>query len=357
MSAYDYGNARLRAMKSRLLSQREVEAMAGLATLDSLIAALSKTAYRKHVETALARSSGMECIVETLRNDLVHTLAQIRTFYTDDAQQIIILALQIYDVHNLKTILRGLAKNAPPADILSNLLPIGDLTYSICLELVRAPGPRGVIDLLASMGFPLARPLMQLRHEHPDADTSEMELALDQWHFSEAEKALQDIEGEELFLRGLKLEADLVNLIMVLRFTYTPEERKMLHQWLGSDELKRVFVGPGMLVFDLLTMATNQETIEGAVEILSGTPYGPALRAGLADFGRSRRLSDFEKHLNKFRLDWMSQWIARDPLGIGVFLGYVSLKVNEIKNLTWIAQGIQIGLPADSIRAELKVAV
>jgi vacuolar-type H+-ATPase subunit C/Vma6 len=64
-------------------------------------------------------------------------------------------------------------------------------------------------------------------------------------------------------------------------------------------------------------------------------------------------LSDLEKRIRYFRLTWLSQQIARDPLGIGVVLGYFSEKVNEIGNLRWIAQGINLGLDSNAIRSEL----
>ena len=40
MSDFDYGNARLRVMKSRLLSRQELEALAEAGSLNGLIAAL-----------------------------------------------------------------------------------------------------------------------------------------------------------------------------------------------------------------------------------------------------------------------------------------------------------------------------
>jgi vacuolar-type H+-ATPase subunit C/Vma6 len=67
MSGYDYGNARLRAMKSRLLSGRDLEALAEIGSLDGLIAALAKTVYRETVEIALVRASGLACVNEALR--------------------------------------------------------------------------------------------------------------------------------------------------------------------------------------------------------------------------------------------------------------------------------------------------
>jgi vacuolar-type H+-ATPase subunit C/Vma6 len=66
-------------------------------------------------------------------------------------------------------------------------------------------------------------------------------------------------------------------------------------------------------------------------------------------------LSVFERHLKRQRLKWMSGAMVKDPLGIGVPTGYLALKVNEVNNLGWIAQGIHMGLKAENIRTELEV--
>mgnify|MGYP001559071884 CR=1 FL=1 len=80
MSDFDYGNARLRAMKSRLLSRRTLESLAEAASVQGLITALTNTAYREAVEAALARSTvelaGMDCLAEALRNDLGATVGR-----------------------------------------------------------------------------------------------------------------------------------------------------------------------------------------------------------------------------------------------------------------------------------------
>jgi vacuolar-type H+-ATPase subunit C/Vma6 len=149
-------------------------------------------------------------------------------------------------------------------------------------------------------------------------------------------------------------EADLVNMLTTLRFVHTPAERQALRKRVGSEDLSSLFVGPGRLPFELLNRAGRQDTVEAAVELLSRTPYEPSLRAGLGAYMGSGRLSDFERHLRGSHLRWMARLIATDPLGIGVPLGYSALKVNEVANLRWVAQGINLGLDADAIRAELR---
>lgn len=358
MAGYDYGNARLRAMKSRLLSGNELERMAEAGTLQALIAELSKTPYRRSVETALARVSGLECISVALHNDLETTMKKIRRFYSDRAGEMMGVVLRTYDIRNLKAILRGLTKRVLPGEILFTVVPAGELTDDILSELSRAADPRAAIDLLATMALPFSLPLLRLRSERPGAETPEMELKLDQWYFREAFNYLKRKQqsGGVLF-SALQLDADITNLLTVIRFAYAPEEHNFLRDWLGVDDITSIFVGPGKLSFDLLTNAGNQETVDAAVETLVEAAYEAPLKAGMVEFTSTGRLSVFEKQLNRFRLDWLSRLIGRDPLGIGVVLGYLALKTAEISNIRWIAQGIVLGMPANNIRSELVYAL
>src|SRR5512144_3265309 len=136
-------------MKSRLLGRRELEALAETGSLQGMISALAKTDYRKSVEAALARASGLEVINQAIRMDMIGTLGKARSFYSDDAGSMVAIALRPYDLHNLKTILRGLARNIASAEILEGLLPVGELKYAVLAELSRAQEPRAAIDVLA----------------------------------------------------------------------------------------------------------------------------------------------------------------------------------------------------------------
>ena len=358
MADYDYGNARLHVMKSRLLSTRELEILVETGSLQGLIAALSKTVYQKSVEAALTRVSGMQCVDEALRTDLVNTVGKIRGFYQEEAGEMTALFLRTYDIHNLKAILRGLAKNLPAGDILAVLLPIGELSPGTLRELTQLNNPREAIDLLASMGLPFAVPLLKVRGDVPGAETFEMELALDKWYHEESRQTLRSESGMmDLLSQMLALEADLANVLTVLRFAQVPHERDLLRERLGISEIEHLFIGPGRIPFEQLANACRQDTITSAVETLSGTFFEPGLRAGLEVYAHSNRLSDIEKRLKHERLAWMTGQIKRDPLGIGVVLGYVALKVNEVGNIRWIAQGINLGLKSDAIRAELETVV
>src|SRR5574341_1543217 len=195
MADYDYGNARLRVMKSRLLSTHDLEGLAEAGSLEGLIAALTKTVYEKSVEAALTRATGMQCIDEALRNDLVNSVGKIAGFYKESAGKMVSILLRTYDIHNLKVILRGLSKNVPAGDMLFLLLPIGELDTNVLRDLTQLNNPRAAIDLLASMGLSFTTPLLNVRAEIPGAETFEMELALDKWYYEQAHKTLSTETG------------------------------------------------------------------------------------------------------------------------------------------------------------------
>jgi V/A-type H+-transporting ATPase subunit C len=355
MSDYDYGNARLRVMKSRLLSRKGLEGLANSGSLNGLIAALSQTAYRSSIEAALSLVGGKECVDLALRKDLAETLDRILGFYTGDTRETVAIVLQRYDILNLKAILRGLSRNAPPNQISLTLVPVGKLRLELLEELAGASEPRAAIDLLASMNSPFAQPFLELRAKAPGADTAQMEIALEQWNFDQARKFLESTsQGDGALAFALKTEADLENFLTIFRFAQAPEERKFLHGWLGTDDLSRLLVGPGHVPFEKFLRAGSEDTVDTAVDQFTGTLYEPSLQAGMKAYAQSGRLSDLERQLQRFHKGWLANQIAKDPLGIGVLLGYLALKENEVSNIRWIAHGISIELTPVAIRAELE---
>ena len=356
MPDYEYGNARLRVMKSRLLSNRELEILTDAGSLQGMIATLAKTIYQKSIETALTRTAGIKCIDETLKSDLVVTIGKIRGFYMESAGKMVAILLMAYDIHNLKAILRGLSKNVPTGDILTVVLPIGNINMSTLRELAQLNNPREAIDILASMGLPFAWPLLNVRAEVPGAEIFEMELALDKWYYEEARQTLRSETGMvDQLSKALALDADLTNVLTAFRFAQSTHERDLLRDRLGTSEIAHLFVGPGFIPFGLLESASQQTTITAAIETLSGTFLETVLRAGAEVYAHSSRLSDIEKKLMRYRLQWMAGQIKQDPLGIGVVLGYVALKINEINNIRWIAHEVNLGAKPGDIRAGLEV--
>jgi vacuolar-type H+-ATPase subunit C/Vma6 len=342
-------------MRSRLLARPELDTLSEAGNLRALAAALAQTPYRPALEAALVHLAEREALSRALRDDLDVTVGNIRRFYRDKAAARVMLLLRAYDIHNLKALLRGLASGATPDEIRAVLLPAGELGSDVLVELAQAANVRVALDLLATMALPFARPLLRLRAEKPGATTPEMELRLDQWYF---QQAFDDLERapDATLLNALRLEADLVNLQTVLRLATMSDERQELAAALGTGDASDLLVGPGRIPLAVLVRAASAESLNGAIEQLAGTVCDAPLAAGMERYRQTGRLSSFERELYRYRLGSLGSLIAREPLAIGVVLGYLALKMNEVNNLRWIANGIYLGMKPETIRAELVYA-
>ncbi len=353
MPDFDYGNARLRAMKSRLLPRRTLEGLTEAGSVPGLLTALANTPYREAVSAALVRLTGTDCLAEALRNDLVATLGKARAFYSEAAQALAQLALLRYDVHNVKTILRGLAGHVPANEIMGSTLPIGELRPADIVELARVADWRMAIDLLATWQLPVAKPLLELhtaqRSRDGHLEPLEMEVALDRWYFDTVLAGA----GHTSLRTAVILEADITNILTALRLVGVPDVAAILRERLGAVDMTQLLVGPGHIPFELLVEAARQESIPNAINTLAITAYGDTLTGALPAYAALARLSVFERTLAQRQLHHAASLVASDPLGIGVLLGYAALKTNEIAHLRAIAQGLLIGEKPERIRSEL----
>ena len=153
--------------------------------------------------------------------------------------------------------------------------------------------------------------------------------------------------------KSITLEADVTNMLTVLRLVGVPDVAAILRERLGAANVTQLLVGPGHIPFEILVEAVYQESIPAAINSLAITIYGETLTGALPAYAASARLSVFERALAHRQLQQVAGLVASDPLGIGVLLGYAALKTNEIANLRTIAQGLLLSEKPDRIRSEL----
>jgi len=106
---YGYINARMRGMKSRLLSHRALDDLIMKPDLESLIADLENSPYREDIIEAKGKAAGIDCIENALRQNFIRTFRKIQGFSKQEVEagQYIGIFLHRWDVQNIKTILRG----------------------------------------------------------------------------------------------------------------------------------------------------------------------------------------------------------------------------------------------------------
>ena len=141
-------------------------------------------------------------------------------FGDDDAARYIRIFLNRWDVHNLKTILRGKNIHSPPEEIREALVPAGTLDEATLVEVLKQNDVRGVIDLLATWRIDYARPLTPHLDEWSwTREPLVMEHALDRYYFDFARETVRGRGPEAAVLRQpVGTEIDITNLKTVITF-------------------------------------------------------------------------------------------------------------------------------------------
>jgi vacuolar-type H+-ATPase subunit C/Vma6 len=350
MALYDYGNTRLRARISRLQTIETLEAFSDLTSIDSLISALTKTPYQESIETALTYAHGYSCVAEAMRSELHRIVTDLNRFFDGNARENINGIFKRNDLLNIKAILRGLAHEVRLDDITNSFSPLGTIPDPVLVQIAKSKDVLEAISRIVVFQLPVAKPLMELKASHHDLNSFQIELALEKWYFS---RIPIDYDGRSEESHTLKqyyfIEADIVNLNNILRFVNS----SAAYDKLGAN-FQDLFVTTGDISAKKLMALSKMESVEDVIHALLGTRYGGYLQRALTQYKNTHRLSEFENQMRSYLLNWMVTLPKQCPLGIGVPLGYATMKESEIRNIRWIAKGIQSSFDPAYIKENLE---
>jgi V/A-type H+-transporting ATPase subunit C len=345
---FEYVNARVRGMKGRLLDTSVLETLIRKPDVESIIAVLENTAYKEEIEKASIQYSGIMCIEVALRKDFTSTFRKIFSLVEgENAEKYVKVLLNRWDVQNIKTILRGKNVYMILAEILECLVPAGELDDITLIELIKQPDVKAVIDLLATWGIEYAEPLTRNFREYTEKrDLAVLELAIDKFRYENALNAVKGDSYDDRIIREMiALEIDVTNIKTVL---------KVIRDKIDIEEAQRHLIKEGGLKLDIkrLLAMIRIGTIEGAIKLLSTTPYNFLLKLPQEAF-KAGKISVFEKELEKYLIKRGISKFFGDPLSIAIIVGYLAAKYNEITNIRIIARCKTADFTEKELREEL----
>ncbi|MFA5222128.1 MAG: ATP synthase A1 subunit C [Methanoregula sp.] len=345
---YGYINARMRGMKSRLLSHRALDDLILKPDLESLIADLENGPYRDDIIEAKGHLSGIICIEYALRQNFIRTFRKIQNFARQEAEaeEYIRIFLHRWDIQNIKTILRGKNIHATSEEIADCLVPAGELDEATFRELLRQPDVRAVIDMLATWRIRYAKPLTEAFPEFTKTkDLAILESALDRFYYADALAAVKDSGYNTTLIRDLlSIEIDVVNLRTVLR---------MVRDHVDPEDAQR-YILPGGKELDEknLIMLLSLPTIEDVIKAQAETRYR-FLAEIPESVMRTQKISAIEKELERFLIRKGVGAFLLDPLSVASVIGYFWAKYNEITNIRIISRCKTADFPVENLKEEL----
>lgn len=344
---YGYVNARMRGMKSKLLSKKVLDDLIFRPDLDALIAELEKTGYKDEILEAKAQCSGVLCVEYALRANYVKTFQKILGFTEGgDAARYMKIFLSRWDVQNIKTILRGKNIHITNEEILDCLIPAGELDHATLVELIRQPDLRAVIDLLATWDIGYARPLTEKYPEFlENNDFAALECALDRYYYAHVLDEVRRKSYNDRLIRDLiATEIDVINIKILL---------KMTRDKVGVDDARGYFLDGGS-EFDIkeLVRLLSLHSLPGVLNDLKMTPFRFLCDVPEA-FVTSEKISVFEKKLEKYLVTKGVGAFLGEPLSIASSVGYFWAKHNEMTNIRIISRCKTADLSEEDLREEL----
>ena len=351
MTGLEYGNTRLRAMRSRMLGDVDYRRMVTAGSLERLLAILADSDYAEDVEAAITRYRDLRRLDAVVRRHLTRIFQAMRTFYEPPAAERIDMLLQRWDARNLILLLHALTRPDVGAEVLELLVPAGRLDRAALAELASQPGPRPVIDLLVAWGLPGRDTARLLLRAWPDYELSGDVAVLDRAVMAAFGTVLDhELEGDDSpFARVLRAELDAGNLLTALRLRAGRLEGETAPTGFRNEA---AFTPGGVIPLHRLVDLIAADTAEAAASSLADRELLPGWGAAITDWVGHGDLVALAEALDNETAGYAVRLLRLgDPLSLDIAVGFAAAQEIEARNIRWIGRGIVHGLSPDDIDA------
>lgn len=335
-----YFNARVRSMRGELLKSADYEPLMRSSSVDGIMDRLRSTAYGPYIESASVRSTdAKEAVSIALLSNLSESFSQLWKIAPTGARTLLKAVFSNWEVYDLKTLVRGIARNVRREEIKAALIPAGEFDQASLNTLLTAKDLPDLVAFLDTWGSPYGAALRSgLGAFHRSGRTIEMELGAQLHTHRLLLGALEGgPEGAHIMRSWLGLKADLQNALTLMKIAgegYAPQAASSF--FLEGGSMKRY-------MFLRLAKVKSKEELATALKAAGPAEVRYAMEAAGGD---PALLEETAEHQMKERLRVLS---IADPLSIALPASYIYMKVREVKNLRLITRGIDFGIPYEEM--------
>ncbi len=318
-----YINARIRGMKSNLLTPDKYEEILNKDNLSEFVESLKDTPYRDFLPPPYPQPSLKE-ILDGINSEVINSFNKIIKFSEGKAGKLISFVLQRFILANIRAIIRGKIKRVPEEEIKEALLPIYPLDSFKIEELLKKETAFDVIKLIItwriSLPFSLKRDILKRIKEEK---LKEVEYEMEKSFFENVLKELGASKDDKIIEHVLRSWIDIRNIIgslLLLKYNIKPY---------GKIE----YLKGGYVSEKFLKKLSECENISEGLNVISSTFYKKIFIDGVD-------ISIFERRFEESLTNWAIQGFIKEVLSIYVPVAYIFSKYNELVNLRIIVYGI-----------------
>ena len=330
---YSYINAKLRALKSRLLQPSDYKRLIQSQGINGLMECLKTTPYGEFINGSVCSTDELMRIYhERLFHDYIKVMANV----SGEQRRLVHHLYQRYELENIKVILRSICHGTPRQSTSKLLFPFNryqSISPDTLLD------SRDLFDLIQRLkGTWYYDPLDHSAYRfEQEGETFPLEVALDLRYFERLWEIVSSLKRRDRRIAGSLIGAqlDALNILWMIRFKenyhFSPEEilnYSLSHgRFITSKKRKQ--------------MAFSIDKSE-MINHLDHTPYKKILR-GVRDPELAYTiLLQYIYFLAK------KNWVEI-PFQIGVILDYIIFKEMEVRNLIAITEAKRIGFSSEKL--------
>lgn len=347
LSDYGYVNARVRGMRSHLLTKEFFMKLVEADSFETLNSLLDQTIYRREVNEAVLLDPERPDYDRALSLNTVAAFRKVHDASGGEAHQLVTILLSRYDLLNVKTVLRGKHSGATPTEITNLLIPVGSLRMSTLEQMAQQRETRDVISYMASQQVPYAPPLVAAYQVYlkKEQDLSVLEIALDRFHYASCMEQLgrRRDKNVEMVRQNVSSEVDMKNISTLVRIRGVKLEDR---------EVDSLRIPGGMLTEDQFLSLHRLGDIVSLVNDFPDSRYRKLLERALAEY-QEEDIVAFSKELEHEMVRRGTTVSNVDVLSIGVIIGYIWAKQNEVVNLRIVLKGKLMDQPQADIKKDL----
>lgn len=345
-----YFNARIRAKKSQLMSQSDLENLLHKGSLQSVVDALVASPYEDEMAEALSRYEGADAVEDAVSRNLAHTFQRlVRMTGVSEFRHLVEVFLMQWDLIGVKTLLRNCHHGITGQTAADTLSPGPTLTVPLLNEYSQFSDMSDLVNALRGWNFVLCKDLVSALGEYRESgDLAVLEETLDRAYFVKFSRRLHQADdmNSRMLRRLLQMEIDRINLRLLLY----PREESM-----SVEALTERLLPHGTISSNVLREMAASGTPERVIDALRNTIYRELVDE-IEPYIAAGRLGALDRQLENYYMDTLRRAALADVFGIGVVMRFAWLKYNEVMNLRLIARAKARNIPAARVQEELVYA-
>lgn len=360
---YGYSNARVRAMRTALLSRRQAEDLLKVRTNAAVAEYLGRTGYREDFSGMPAHVGEEERVELAVSRNFARTAQKIIRITPEQSKNTLRAFLGRYDVHNLKAILLARKLEKGMEETRRMLVPAGSLTSQELERMLAAKSADELYEAIRTSGFG-ARffasasirhiPKAQIRAvlQQPESNSAKLDMllfALDSYYYEVASFAANGgHNGSAILLNLIRSEADAKNAITIMRMKKGGSDKREI--------MKSMVAGGNFTQRQLGNMADAKDAHEVA-KLASGFFISETGRSEFAaaekKYNADGQLSHLEVVFENSIARRSLRVLRRSMMSVGAIAGFLFLKEEEMHNIRKIVRGKALGLSPEKIEEML----